>query len=573
MKFSQLFCPTLKETPKDAEVISHQLMLRAGLIRKVASGIYAYLPLGLRSLRKFEQIVREEMENAGAQELTMPSIIPSSLWKKTGRWDKYGKELLRINDRHENEFCYGPTHEEVITELASYGIRSYKQLPINLFQIQTKFRDEIRPRFGLMRGREFTMKDAYSFHHTQECLDQTYKDMEKAYEAIFKRCGLSFRQVHADSGSIGGSESAEFMVMAHTGEDEILISNKTDYATNIEAAPTMPFHSSSSENSTDVAKIDYVPTPGKKTIEDVAKFLNKCPQDCIKALLYKAGNEFVLVLLQGNHELNELKLQAILQCDELIKANDVEILEVSGADQGYLGPVSLQKNCRIFVDHSLSLDAGYVAGANQTDTHILNLVISRDVTDFSRHDLRLAQKGDICPIDQGQYETMRGIEVGHIFKLGELYSKALDGHVLNETGKTVPMKMGCYGIGVGRTVAASIEQNHDDKGIVWPLSLAPFEVDMIVIGKDESLKQDAETLYHHCRKADIDIILDERAISPGVKFKDAELIGFPVQCIIGKHFQSEGKVEIVVRKNLEKHLVPKETLITSLKEILNDYGS
>ena len=572
MRFSSFFCPTLKETPKEAEVVSHQLMMRAGMIRKVASGIYAYLPLGLRVLRKFESIVREEMERSGAIEVSLPSVIPAQLWEKTGRWTKYGKELLRIKDRHDNEFCYGPTHEEVITDLASYAIRSYKQLPLNLFQIQTKFRDEIRPRFGLMRGREFTMKDAYSFHETDQCLDKTYNDMRVAYQRIFSRCGLTFREVHADSGAIGGSESAEFMVVAATGEDEILVSSNSDFASNVEAAPTLACPASESENH---SNIEDVHTPDSKTIEEVSSFLKCGPENCIKSLVFHADDNVVLVLIRGDHDVSETKLQSYLGVDRLEKVTDNTIFTSLGSHQGYIGPVNLAKQIDIYVDHSLDFGAAFVVGANKEGYHLKNMVISRDLSDLKINvgDFRSAKAGDVCPVDSGTYESIRGIEVGHVFKLGKLYAEALDASFLNENGKSETMTMGCYGIGVGRSVAAAIEQNHDDKGIIWPASLAPFEVVVIPIGKDDQIKDEAERLYQELLTQGIDVLLDDRPGSPGVKFKDAELMGIPIQCIVGRTFTSQGKYECVTRHDNEKNEVDASSISNWLKETLTQNGS
>ena len=487
MRFSQLFVPTLKEDPKDAEVASHRLMLRAGMIRQLGSGLYTYLPLGLRVIQKVESIIRDEMNRIGSQEVLMPSIIPSELWQKTGRWDEYGHLLLRLKDRLDREYCYGPTHEEVVTDLISSHINSYKQLPLTLYQIQTKFRDEIRPRFGLMRSREFSMKDAYSFHAHWDDLNQTYHNMVHAYESIFTRCGLRFKSVCAESGEIGGSESMEFMVTADTGEDEILESTCGGFSANAEAAPCV--NESVKHASLDYSKapkIEYVDTPHVKTIDEVSDYLSVDKKDMVKTLLFVSDEKPIVVMVRGDHLLNEYKLKKVLSGKSFEKAPEALVQKVSGTKPGYLGPVNLQVDCDMFADFSLQVQTPFIAGANQSGQHIKNMIMERDCNGVQFADLRFAVSGDACPVgsEDSVYQSVRGIEVGHVFKLGDKYSTLLGAQFLDEQGKSNPIIMGCYGIGVGRTVAAAIEQNQDDKGIVWPLSIAPFSVNIIIVNRN-----------------------------------------------------------------------------------------
>lgn len=568
MRFSQLFAPTLKEVPKEAEVASHQLMIRAGMIRQVASGIYDLLPLGLKVIRKFESIVREELNNTGAQEVLLPSLVPAELWKESGRWDGYGKELLRLTDRMDRDYCFGPTHEEVITELVRASVRSYKQLPINLYQIQTKVRDEIRPRFGLMRSREFTMKDAYSFHESSESLDATYNDMFQAYHRIFNRCGLTVSAVSADSGVIGGSESSEFMVNAETGEDAILVCKKCGHAANVEAAAIMaPAHSA--EISSEA--VEDVDTPNCPTITDVAKFLGLSETDTLKSLIVMNDDTPILVLLQGNHELNEPKLKKLMAAPELRFASDDEI-NALGLFKGYIGPQNLPTTLPIVVDQSLNVNAAYVAGANRSNTHSKGVIISRDCRDFQVADIRNAQSGDVCgECNSGEYAEQRGIEVGHIFKLGTKYSESMSATFLDQNGSSNPLIMGCYGIGIGRSVAAAIEQNHDEKGIVWPMALAPFLVDVIVANpKEDDLLAAGETIYNELKANGIDALLDDRHGSIGFKFKDAELIGFPIQVVIGKGFKESGELELRQRKTGDAISVKPGALLDTIKKIIDN---
>lgn len=535
MRTSRLLISTLKETPADAEVISHQLMLRAGMIRKLASGLYTWLPLGLKVLRKIETIVREEMNKVGAQELLMPVVQPAELWQESGRWEQYGAELLRISDRHNRAFCLGPTHEEVVTDLVRNEIQSYKQLPLNVYQIQTKFRDEIRPRFGIMRAREFTMKDAYSFHIDQASLDQTYNDMHNAYSAIFTRIGLDFRPVLADPGSIGGSASHEFHVLAESGEDDIAFSNSSDYAANVEMAEAI-----APAPSTDVEQeaLQTVDTPKAKTIAEVSEQLDIEPIQTVKTLLVKAAEDsespLVALVLRGDHQLNEIKAEKLaLVAAPLTMASEEEILALTGCQPGSIGPVKL--TAPIIVDRSAAAISNFVCGANQDDQHFSGVNWQRDASATLIADLRCVVAGDPSPDGKGELLIKRGIEVGHIFQLGKKYSEALNATVLNENGKSEVVTMGCYGIGVSRVMAATIEQNHDDGGIIWPASIAPFQIVLVPINmqKSERVKALTEQLYQQLLDHNIDVLLDDRNERPGVKFADMELIGIPHRLVIG----------------------------------------
>lgn len=572
MKFSNLLCPTIREVPNDAELMSHKLMIRAGLIRKVAAGIYTYLPLGLKIIRKFENIVREEMNNAGAQEVLMPSIIPSELWEESGRWDMYGKELLRVTDRHDNNFCYGPTHEEVITDLVRNNIKSYKQIPVNLYQIQTKFRDEIRPRFGLMRGREFGMKDAYSFHETKECLDKTYEDMRQAYKNIFSRCDLDVEVVEADSGNIGGDSSSEFMIIADSGEDDIAVCSKTGRAANTEAAPFPKLNNTPPTNN--IPEKELVDTPHKKTIEEVSAMLECKSEDCVKSLICVADEKPVMVLIRGDRELNQPKCQKVLNADHFEIASDEQVKSLTGLPVGFVGPVELSdenmKNIKVIGDYSIQSMSEMVMGANQADKHFKNVKLGRDFEPDEIADVSLVKDGDPSGFnDDGIYNIKKGIEVGHIFKLGNKYSTAMKAQFLDSSGKQNVYEMGCYGIGIGRTVAAVIEQYHDEKGIIWPIELAPFQIDLILTNtRDEELVKTAQGLYESIKKEGYEIIFDDRKESAGVKFKDAELIGFPIQIVLGKSFQERQMIEVKIRKTDEKIEVEKDSLSALLKEKL-----
>jgi prolyl-tRNA synthetase len=562
MRYSQYFIPTVKETPSDAEVISHQLMLRAGMIRKLAAGIYNYLPLGLRSIRKVENIVREEMNRAGAIELLMPSVQPAELWQESGRWQQYGKELLRFKDRKDAEFCMGPTHEEVITDLVRREIRSYRQMPINLYQIQGKFRDEIRPRFGLMRGREFIMKDAYSFDVDSAAADQSYDKMYQAYRRIFERCGLRFRAVEADTGSIGGSSSHEFMVLADSGEDAIVSCTSCQYAANMEKAEARDV---AVLEHADPRPLEQVATPDKKSIEDVAAFLNVHPSTMVKTLILLADDEPVVALLRGDHELNEIKLKNLLGCNELEMAPDEVVTKVTGAPVGFAGPMGLK--ARIVADLAVQGMKNFVTGGNAKDVHLKNVNLERDVTVSAFADLRNIVLGDPCPrCESGKLEIWRGIEVGHVFKLGTKYSKALKASYLDADGKEQIIFMGCYGIGIGRTVAACIEQNHDDNGIIFPLPIAPFHCIVSALNmKEEIVRDNAEAIYADLAAAGVEVLLDDRDERPGFKFKDADLIGIPLRIVVGSKHLVDGKVELKHRRSGEVELLPVAEAVAKVK--------
>lgn len=549
MYFSKMYVPTLKEAPADAEVISHKLLVRAGMIRKLTSGIYTFMPMGLRSLNKVATIVREEMDRAGGQEIFMPMVQPGDLWKETGRWQFYGKELLRFEDRHGRDYCLGPTHEEVITDLVRGEVRSYKQLPLNLYQIQSKFRDEIRPRFGLMRGREFMMKDAYSFDRDDAGADASYRAMFDAYQRIFERLGLKFRAVEADSGSIGGSFSHEFMVLADTGEDTIAVCEACTYAANLEKAEVVGDYEAAEVC---CGAIEEVDTPGAHTVEDVAKFLNIDTKGIVKTLLFDADGEPVAALVRGDRELNDIKLKNALDCEELEMATPEQVQEWSGAPVGFAGPVGLKVK-RIFADNELLAGGDWVAGANKGETHIKHLSLSRDVEGIEYADLRVITADDACPRCGGKLFLPKGIEVGHVFKLGTKYSEAMQAKFLDENGKEQVMIMGCYGIGVSRVVASCIEQNHDDGGIVFPPPIAPFEAAVLCLdAKKEAIMGKAEEIYETVRATGADVLLDDRAERPGVKFKDADLIGFPIQIVVGGKGVKNGIVECKDRRTGDK---------------------
>ncbi len=565
MRYSQYFIPTVKETPSDAEVISHQLMLRAGMIRKLAAGIYNYLPLGLRTIRKVEAIVREEMNKSGAIEMLMPAVQPAELWKESGRWDFYGKELLRFKDRKDAEFCMGPTHEEVVTDLIRKEVRSYRQLPINLYQIQGKFRDEIRPRFGLMRGREFIMKDAYSFDVNEAGADVSYAKMYKAYRRIFERCGLKFRAVEADTGSIGGSFSHEFMVLADSGEDAIVSCSACDYAANMEKAETRKREVS---EHADPRALERVTTPGQKSVEEVAAFLGVNSTHVVKTLVLLADNEPVVALLRGDYDLNEIKLKNHFGCAELEMAGDDVVLKVTGAPTGYAGPVGLQVKVKIVADLSIQGMHNFVTGANAADTHLKNVNLERDVIVTGFVDIRNVVIGDACPrCESGKLEIWRGIEVGHVFKLGTKYSKALKATYLDADGKDQIIYMGCYGIGIGRTVAACIEQNHDDNGIIFPIPIAPFHCIISALNmKEDAVRKAAEAIYGQLAEAGVEVLLDDRDERPGFKFKDADLIGIPLRIVVGSKNLADGKVELKHRRSGEVALLPVAEAIAKVKE-------
>jgi prolyl-tRNA synthetase len=543
MRTSQLLLPTLREDPGEAEIVSHRLMLRAGLIRKVAAGIYTYLPLGLRVIRKVERIVREEMNRAGAQEVLMPIVSPAELWKETGRWDYYGKEMFRLKDRHERDFCLGPTHEEVITDLFRREVRSYRQLPLNFYQIQTKFRDEIRPRFGLMRGREFIMKDAYSFDKDEAGARVSYQKMYDAYHRVFSRCGLNFRAVEADTGLIGGTSSHEFMVLADTGEETIVYSDGGSYAANVERAEVLAPDFDAKE---EIRPMRSVSTPGCRTVEEVTKFLKVDASQLVKTLLYTTGSETVAVLIRGDHDANEIKLKRLLGVTDLELAGPAIVEKVTGAPVGFAGPVGL--NLRIVADHAVKTATNAVVGGNRLDTHLVDVNCPRDFQVGQFADLRNARAGDISPRKDGVLKTAKGIEVGHVFMLGTKYSVAMNASFLDPNGKDCPAVMGCYGIGVGRTAAAAIEQNHDEKGIVWPFPIAPFHVHLISLGHSVGVTEAVSTLYAGLEASGLEVLWDDRDERAGVKFNDADLIGAPYQVIVGDKGLAEGLVEVKTRK-------------------------
>jgi len=553
MRYSQYLLPTLKESPADAEIVSHQLMTRAGMIRKVAAGIYNYMPFGLRSVRKVEEIVRQEMNRAGAIECLMPMANPAELWQESGRWEKYGKELLRFKDRKETDFCMGPTHEEVVTDIVRHTVKSYRQLPLNLYQIQTKFRDEIRPRFGLMRGREFLMKDAYSFDLDDAGADAAYQKMYQAYRRIFQRCGLKFRAVEADSGAIGGNFSHEFMVLAESGEDGIVSCNHCEYAANVEKAE-IRYSDQSLPSGT--KNLEKVATPGQKTIAEVAAFLNIAPSQLVKTLIVQTSNdELVAVLLRGDRELNQIKLLNLLGCDWVVMAEEAEVVKATGAPTGFAGPVGLP--LRILADNEVRQLRDFVVGANEKDQHYLGANLERDFKVDGFADLRQAVGGDPCPRCAGQLESWRGIEVGHVFKLGTKYSEAMNATVLDDQGQARTLIMGCYGIGIGRTVAASIEQNHDENGVIWPMPIAPFQVLVVILNpNDDALRLAAEKLYAELLELGVEVLLDDRDERPGAKFKDADLIGIPLRVTVGARGLKEGQVELKSRASDELEMLP-----------------
>jgi prolyl-tRNA synthetase len=564
MRWSQYYLFTTREVPNDAEVISHQLMVRTGMIKKVAAGIYTYLPFGWRSLQKLMAIVRRELDAAGCAELQMPSIQPAELWQESGRWQRYGKELLRIKDRHERDFVFGPTHEEVITDLVRRDVKSYRQLPFNLYQIQTKFRDEIRPRFGLMRGREFLMKDAYSFHASAESLDEAYEAMRRAYSRIFEACKLDFSAVEADTGTIGGSASHEFMVVADTGESAVVRCPQCGYAANTEKAQTRREPAGEPHPPQDLQE---VPTPGKKAVEEVARFLKMAPKRIVKTLIYETEKGLVAALIRGDREVNEVKLMNHLDVERLELANEEKVREATGAPVGFAGPVGLK--IRIVADEGVRELSNFACGANKEDAHYTGVNWGRDVDLSEFADLLLVAGGDPCPRCDGKLEAFRGIEVGHIFKLGTKYSEAMACNYTDEAGAERPMIMGCYGLGIGRTVAAAIEQNHDKDGIIWPRPLAPFEVLLAGLNPDdEEVKRVAEQLYGQLREKGVEVFYDDRDERPGVKFKDADLIGLPVRLVVGAKSLADGKVEISLRRDREKQMVPVAEAVSKVLELM-----
>ncbi|MBT6663524.1 MAG: proline--tRNA ligase [Nitrospina sp.] len=567
MHYSKLLIPTLKESPADAEVISHKLMVRAGMIRQIAAGIYSILPMGLRVLRKVEQIIREEMNKIEGQEVFLPSVQPAELWAESGRWDFYGKELLRFKDRNNREFCYGPTHEEVITDIIRREVKSYRQLPIILYQIQTKFRDEVRPRFGIMRGREFTMKDAYSFHATEESTQETYSSMASAYSKIFKRCGLDFKMVEADSGTIGGNFSHEFVVLANSGEDCIGFCDSCDYASNLEKAATKTL--STDIKSPLLEKLKEVTTPNKKSIEQVTQFLQVSPKKLIKTIVFETDQGLVAGLVRGDRQINPIKLKNLIDCEWLIPASEELVTKTTGLPCGYLGPVEIK--LKVFADKEIPLMSNSITGSNKIDTHLTGVQFKRDLHVEKVGDIRNVNEGDPCPkCDLGKFKIKRGIEVGHIFILGKKYSESMQALYLDAQGKEKPIIMGCYGIGVGRTAAAAIEQNHDEKGIIWPTSIAPFQAIILPVNfSDDTINSAAKEIYKSLWELGVETLLDDRLDRLGIKFKDAELLGIPIQIVVGPKNLGEGKVELKIRKTGESQLISFPEEISHIPSILS----
>lgn len=564
MKQSKMFIPTLREVPADAEVTSHRLLLRAGYMRQTSSGVYSFLPLGKKVLKKIEEIVREEMDNTGANEILMPTLQQAELWQESQRWFSYGPELMRMRDRHNREFALGPTHEEVVTSLVRDELSSYKKLPLTLYQIQTKFRDEKRPRFGLLRGREFIMKDAYSFHSNQESLDEVYDDLFAAYSNVFSRCGLNFRAVIADSGAMGGKDTHEFMVLSEIGEDTIAYSDSSDYAANIEMAPVIATY----EKSTDTPKeLEKVATPNQKSIEDISAFLQVDATACIKSLLFKVDDKFVLVLVRGDHEVNDIKVKNLLEASVVELATPEETAEVLGCEIGSLGPINV-KNVEVIADHAVASVVNGVCGANEKDYHFVNVNPDRDFTVAQYADIRFIQEGDASPCGNGTIKFAMGIEVGHVFKLGTRYSESMGANFLDENGKSKPMIMGCYGIGVSRTLAAAAEQYNDEKGLVWPKQLAPFHVHLIPVNmKNEEQASLGNELYGSLKAKGFDVLLDDRNERAGVKFNDSDLMGLPVRVTVGKK-AAEGIVEVKNRKTGDSAEIHIDQLVETINEIL-----
>ncbi|WP_227935843.1 proline--tRNA ligase [Alkalihalobacillus deserti] len=559
--------PTLREIPADAEIKSHQLMLRAGFIRQTASGIYSYLPLGNRVLRKVEEIIRSEMDLAGGQEVLLPAIQPAELWEESGRLGDYGPELMRLKDRHGRDFVLGATHEEVITTLVRDDVQTYKKLPINLYQIQTKYRDERRPRFGVLRSREFIMKDAYSFDTSKEGLDKSYQAMYQAYQNIFTRCQLDFRAVEADSGAIGGTDTHEFMVLSDIGEDTIAYSDSSDFAANVEIAPVFAKHDKSNETPLELEKID---TPNIKTINELTAFLNIKADASIKSLLFMVNEEPALVLVRGDHEVNEIKVKNAFNKATVELATPEQTAAILGCETGYIGPIGIPDGVIVIADKAIESLVNGVCGANEKDKHLKNVNPERDLKVSRYEDLRLIQEGDPSPDGKGTIQFAMGIEVGHVFKLGTKYSEALGAKYLDENGKSQTMIMGCYGIGVTRTIAAIVEQNHDENGIVWPISVAPFDLHLVTINvKDEGQKQLGEELYQSLTNERYDVLYDDRPERAGVKFKDSDLIGLPVRVAIGKK-AAEGIVEVKIRKTGEMFEVHISQLVDKLRNILSE---
>ena len=564
MKMTNLYAPTLREVPAEAEVPSHQLMLRAGMIRKAAGGVYSYLLLAWRTLRKIEQIVREEMDAKGGQEIAMPIVQPAEIWQQTGRWDVYGDEMFRLKDRHQRDFCLGPTHEEMVTTLVKQDVRSYRQLPLLVYQIQNKYRDEIRPRFGLMRGREFIMKDLYSFDRDTDGLEISYKKMYDAYSQIFSRCGLEFRPVEADPGAIGGSGTHEFMVIADSGEAAIAYCDGCDFAANVEKAELLPLTSVAEAEK----PLEKVATPGQKTINAVAEYLSLSADRLIKSLAFVTEKGPILALVRGDHEVNEIKLANLLNVLQLEMAGEKEIQSLFHSEPGYIGPVGLS-NVTIVADASVMNMVNAVCGANAADQHLVNVMPLRDIKPTHVADIRLIREGDPCPRCGAPVKTARGIEVGQVFKLHTKYSQALDATYLDENGQERLMVMGCYGVGVSRTMAAAIEQHHDADGIIWPASIAPYQVVIVPINtKDEPQMTMAEQIYRELSAAGVEVVLDDREERSGVKFKDADLIGYPLRITVGPKALKENSVELKVRRTKESLLLPLDGYVEGVTRLL-----
>ncbi|MGX7390493.1 proline--tRNA ligase [Dolosigranulum pigrum] len=565
MKQSKLFAPTLREMPSDAEAKSHQLMLRAGYIRQVASGVYAYLPLAHRVLANITQIVREEMEAIDAVEMDLPSFIPADLWQETGRYATYGPELMKIKDRHERDFILGPTHEETFTDLIRGDIDSYKKLPLTLYQIQTKYRDEKRPRFGLLRGREFLMKDAYSFHMSDETLDETYQAMNQAYSKIFSRLGLNYKAIIGDAGSMGGRESTEFMALSESGEDTIVYSNASDYAANLEMAESAVLEIS---NDQPQLEREIVETPNVRTIEEVGAFLSKTSAEILKSVLFIVDDEQpVFVVVRGDHTVNEVKVKGQVGASSLRPATDEEIIEQFGATPGFAGPIDLPENVQIIVDYHVKNSINTVIGANKEGYHFININPDRDFDQFEYADLRTVEEGDPAPTDEGQLVFERGIEIGHIFKLGTFYSEKMNATVLDNTGRPQPIIMGSYGIGISRLLSAIIEQNYDDKGIVWPNNIAPFDVHIVPIKlTDADQSALTEEIKQLLEEAGLSVLIDDRNERAGVKFTDAELFGIPVQITVGRD-AADGMVELTSRRDGQQFNLKKEDIIDTIKQL------
>jgi len=566
LRSSQLFCPTLREVPSEAEVISHQLLLRAGFIRKASGGVYTYLPLAYRVIKKIENIVREEMDQAGGQEVLMPIMQPAELWQKSGRWEVYGDEMFRLQDRHKRYFALGPTHEEIITTLVDGDVHSYRDLPLLLYQIQNKYRDEIRPRFGLMRGREFIMKDLYSFDIDDEGLDVSYQKMYYAYNQIFTRLGLKYRVVEADSGAIGGNESHEFMVLADSGEAEIVYCDNCDYAANVEKAVCI---AEKAETEGNLLPLEKIHTPGQRTIQDLTDFLKIGKDEQIKTLMYDADGELIAAILRGDRELNEIKLKNALGCNELVMANEENVRRSSGAGFGSLGPVGM--DVKIYADLEVAAMKNFACGANEDDYHFKNVNLGRDFVPEAILDIRNAVPGDPCPLCQGELKLLRGIEVGHIFKLGTKYSDVMGATFRDQNGQSLPFVMGCYGIGISRTMAAAVEQNSDENGIIWPIPIAPYQVIVVPVNsnKEEQL-QAADSIYKILEQEGLEVILDDRDERAGVKFKDADLIGIPVRITIGPKALQENKVEVKKRWEKEVELVEIDEVREKVLKIIGE---